>query len=133
MFNIKYLVAETERKRKIKEAHIQGVDPPPKRKNIIPPNTKLKKIESSSLPGQLVPCGTPTSPSTNTDDDDTQLAQHETSTSPSSNTNDNTQETLTSEPLQSASISSTLNAKSVLTEIEANNIQLQEDAKKPGM
>jgi hypothetical protein len=31
---LKYFVAETERKKNIKEARIQGIDPPPKRKNI---------------------------------------------------------------------------------------------------
>ncbi|PKY63225.1 hypothetical protein RhiirA4_433030, partial [Rhizophagus irregularis] len=36
--------AETERKKKIKEAQIQGIEPPPKRKNITPPNPKLKKM-----------------------------------------------------------------------------------------
>lgn len=35
--------AETERKKKVKEARIQGIDPPPKRKNIMPPNPKSKK------------------------------------------------------------------------------------------
>ncbi|CAB4411609.1 unnamed protein product [Rhizophagus irregularis] len=38
--------AETERKKKIKEAQIQGIEPPPKCKNITPPNPKLKKMKS---------------------------------------------------------------------------------------
>ncbi|CAB4446029.1 unnamed protein product [Rhizophagus irregularis] len=38
--------AETERKKKIKEAQIQGIELPPKRKNITPPNPKLKKMKS---------------------------------------------------------------------------------------
>ncbi|CAB4446066.1 unnamed protein product [Rhizophagus irregularis] len=40
------LLSETERKKKIKEAQIQGIELPPKRKNITPPNPKLKKMKS---------------------------------------------------------------------------------------
>ncbi|CAB4426678.1 unnamed protein product [Rhizophagus irregularis] len=35
---------ETERKNKVKEARIRGIPPPPKRKNITPPNSKRKKL-----------------------------------------------------------------------------------------
>ncbi|CAG8672363.1 12676_t:CDS:2 [Funneliformis caledonium] len=38
--------AETERKKKIKEAQIKGIDPPSKCKNIIPPNLKFKKMKT---------------------------------------------------------------------------------------
>ncbi|CAG8549411.1 12465_t:CDS:2 [Funneliformis caledonium] len=38
--------AETERKKIIKEAQIKSIDPPPKRKNIIPPNSKFKKMKT---------------------------------------------------------------------------------------
>ncbi|CAG8653898.1 16844_t:CDS:2, partial [Gigaspora rosea] len=38
---------ETERKNKIKEAHAQGIAPPPKRKNVIPPTSRFKKKTST--------------------------------------------------------------------------------------
>ncbi|PKC08593.1 hypothetical protein RhiirA5_416723 [Rhizophagus irregularis] len=41
---LKISVVETERKNKVKEARIRGIPPPPKRKNITPPNSKRKKL-----------------------------------------------------------------------------------------
>ncbi|CAG8716955.1 9399_t:CDS:2, partial [Funneliformis caledonium] len=38
--------AETERNKKIKEAQIKSIDLPPKRKNIITPNLKFKKMKT---------------------------------------------------------------------------------------
>ncbi|CAB4473552.1 unnamed protein product [Rhizophagus irregularis] len=40
--------ADTERRKKIKEARIQGINPLPKRKNIIPPKSKTKKLMLST-------------------------------------------------------------------------------------
>ena len=123
LFNAKlyHFVAETECKKKIKEAHIQGIDPPPKRKNITPPNRKLKKVElqSSTLPNMdnnmTSTCKSRSNDDAHNDDDIIQSETlHETSipAEPSSSTADIT-------------ISPTLISKpSVLTEIEAiKNIQ----------
>ncbi|CAB4412582.1 unnamed protein product [Rhizophagus irregularis] len=41
--------ADTERRKKIKEARTQGITPPPKRKNISPPKSKTKKLMLSTL------------------------------------------------------------------------------------
>ncbi|CAB4431592.1 unnamed protein product [Rhizophagus irregularis] len=40
--------ADTERRKKIKEARTQGITPPPKRKNISPPKSKTKKLMLST-------------------------------------------------------------------------------------
>jgi len=142
LFNAKlyHFVAETECKKKIKEAHIQGIDPPPKRKNITPPNRKLKKVElqSSTLPNMdnnmTSTCKSRSNDDAHNDDDIIQSETlHETSipAEPSSSTvqSETLHETsIPAEPSSSTAditISPTLISKpSVLTEIEAiKNIQ----------